>query len=50
MPSVRKIIRYMKHYGIKSTVGLIGEKLFVDPKRFSVDKKIHFYKCQSSSI
>lgn len=39
MPNIRKIIRYMRHYGIKSTLGLIGEKLFVDPKRFSVDKK-----------
>lgn len=39
MPNIRKIFRYMKHYGLKSTFGLIREKLFIDPKRFSVNKE-----------
>lgn len=39
MPSFKKILRYRKHYGTKATVGLIVEKLFTDPKRFSVKKK-----------
>ena len=39
MANPRKIFRYMRHYGFKSTVGLIKEKLFIDPKRFAVDKE-----------
>ena len=39
MANPRKIFRYMRHYSFKSTVGLIKEKLFIDPKRFSVDKE-----------
>ena len=35
MPSLRKIFRYKKHYGTKSTVGLIYEKLVIDKRRFS---------------
>ena len=35
MPNFRKIFRYMRHYGITGTLGLIREKLLVDPKRFS---------------
>ena len=38
MASIRKIFRYMEHYGVKSTFGLIREKLLVDPKRFSAKK------------
>ena len=38
MASIRKIFRYMGHYGVKSTFGLIREKLLVDPKRFSAKK------------
>lgn len=39
MPSIKNIIRYIGHYGLKSTFGLAREKLVVDPKRFSPDKK-----------
>ena len=39
MPNIRKIARYIRHYGFKSTVGLVKEKLFIDPKRFAVDKE-----------
>ena len=39
MAKIRKIFRYMKHYGAKSTVGLIKEKLLIDPKRFSAKKE-----------
>jgi len=39
LPSFRNIFRYMRHYGIKSTLGLIREKLVVDPKRFSTEKE-----------
>lgn len=38
MPTLKKILRYRKHYGTKATVGLIHEKLIVDPKRFSLQK------------
>ena len=45
MPNFKKIIRYLGHYGLKSTVGLVREKLQVDPKRFSVDhvRKIPYF-------
>lgn len=39
MPSVKKALSYVKHYGLKSAIGLAGEKYFVDKKRFSPDKK-----------
>lgn len=39
MPNIRKIFRYLRHYGFKSTVGLVNEKLFIDKKRFAADKK-----------
>jgi glycosyltransferase involved in cell wall biosynthesis len=38
MPSFKNIFRYMRTYGVKSTLGLIREKLIVDPKRFSPKK------------
>lgn len=38
MANPRKICRYIRHYGLKSTIGLVREKLLVDPKRFSVDR------------
>lgn len=39
MANPRNILRYIKHYGVKSTWGLVREKLFVDPRRFSVKKE-----------
>ncbi len=39
MPNLKKVFRHIGHYGLKSTLGLISEKLFVDPKRFSPDKE-----------
>ena len=39
MPSFKNIFRYIGHYGLKSTFGLVREKLIADPKRFSADKK-----------
>lgn len=39
MANLRKIARYIGHYGVRSALGLIREKLLVDPKRFSPDKK-----------
>ena len=39
MPNLKNIFRYIEHYGLKSTFGLVREKLIVDPKRFSADKK-----------
>ncbi len=38
MPNLKKIFRYLGHYGLRSTVGLVREKLLVDPKRFSAEK------------
>lgn len=38
MPNLKRIFRYMRQYGVKSTVGLVREKLLVDKKRFSVKK------------
>ena len=38
MPNLKRIFRYMRQYGLKSTVGLVREKLLVDKKRFSVKK------------
>ena len=38
MPNIKKILRYARHYGLKSTVGLVREKLLVDKKRFSESK------------
>lgn len=38
MPNLKRIFRYTGQYGIKSTVGLVREKLIVDKKRFSVKK------------
>lgn len=38
MPNLIKIFRYMRHYGLKSTVGLVKEKLIIDPKRFAENK------------
>ncbi len=39
MPNFKKIFRHIGHYGIRSTAGLVYEKLFTDPKRFSANKK-----------
>ena len=39
MPNIKKIFRYLGHYGIRSTVGLVREKLLVDPRRFRADKQ-----------
>ena len=39
MPSIKNILRYIGHYGLRSTLGLVREKLIVDPKRFSAEKK-----------
>ncbi len=39
MPNFKNIFRYMRHYGLKSTVGLVREKLLVDKKRFDSNKK-----------
>ena len=39
MGKIRNIARYISHYGSKSALGLIWEKLFIDPKRFSPVKK-----------
>ncbi len=39
MANPRKILRYLSHYGMRSTLGLIHEKLVVDKKRFSAKKK-----------
>lgn len=41
MANPRKILRYLSHYGMRSTLGLIHEKLVVDKKRFSAVKKRH---------
>lgn len=39
MPNIKKIFRYVRHYGLKSTAGLVKEKVFIDPKRFAPDKE-----------
>ncbi|MBO5207431.1 MAG: glycosyltransferase [Clostridia bacterium] len=39
MPNFKNIFRYMRHYGLRSTVGLVREKVFVDKKRFDADKR-----------
>ena len=38
MAKPRNIIRYLTQYGLRGTVGLVREKLLVDPKRFSPNK------------
>ena len=35
MKKLRKILSYIRHYGIRSTFALAYEKLFLDKKRFS---------------
>ncbi len=39
MAKIKKILTYLSHYGWRSTLGLIREKLLVDPKRFSARKR-----------
>ena len=39
MAKFRGVFRHIGQYGIRGTFGLIREKLFIDPKRFSARKK-----------
>ena len=35
MPSLKRAIKYVGQYGLKSAIGLAREKMIIDPKRFS---------------
>ena len=39
MSRLKRVFRYIGHYGVKSALGVAKEKLLIDPKRFSPDKK-----------
>jgi len=39
MPNFRNIFRYLSGYGLRATVGLVREKLIVDPRRFDAKKE-----------
>lgn len=39
MPSVKRAIKYVSQYGLRSAIGLAREKMIIDPKRFSPDIK-----------